>query len=273
MRLPHSVAIAARVLFVCVVLVLVWLVIVLAHTLSIVTDRADLKQDLCIPRTVILPSPAEIEQLDADAARLSAVLRLAANQAPRPIFAWILFGTALGAARHGGRIHWDDDFDVGMWREDVPRFASMLASNPSLHLTLDYVLYQHMSSCIKLRDSITGHEVADIFAFTVEEGSSGGSGGARAVLAWDSWHKDEFDRNSATPIAEFAQPLQWVAFGDTFLPALARNDELVETLWYSRAAIETAKVAPPHTWMHFVLWNINPFLTDSFDIPRKCRRR
>ena len=43
-----------------------------------------------------------------------------------------LFGTALGAARHGDMIPWDDDIDLGVFRADLPRAMTVLRSDPDL---------------------------------------------------------------------------------------------------------------------------------------------
>lgn len=60
----------------------------------------------------------KVQQTQADI--LKDVLELCERHV---IDTFIIFGSALGVVRHQGFIPWDDDIDIGIFREDLPRFV------------------------------------------------------------------------------------------------------------------------------------------------------
>lgn len=64
--------------------------------------------------------------------------------AEREIKYYLIAGSALGAVRHGGFIPWDDDIDIGMFREDYEKFLQVSMEFDSQY---DVVNYRNSKHC------------------------------------------------------------------------------------------------------------------------------
>lgn len=239
-----------------------WLLVCAVHTLFVAWHRRADKTRLGIPRTVQLPLARRERELALARTRVLPVLDALVSELDIPT--WAVFGTALGIARHNGRIPWDDDFDVALWVDDWPAVQTWLAQNGVRYGVRLGMWWKWMGSCAKLHDIHTGADLCDLFPVRHNPLTS------FTELAWPSLQRARFNANircASSLLRSVTYPRDTNGRLEDW-PRAAHNPYLV-TIWFGEDAMDTAVINAPH---HPLLWLAtvcNPFLCRRFTIRHK----
>lgn len=76
--------------------------------------------------TKIPPARGDLRTLQLGSAKLLSIIHDICTQ--HGLQYWLMYGTLLGAVRHGGFIPWDDDIDIGMMRPDYDKLIQILGN-------------------------------------------------------------------------------------------------------------------------------------------------
>lgn len=245
-----------------------WLAACIVHTLWTCAHRREDKRAMGIPFSVQLPSERAEQFLNRCNIRVSTISSALHHETS--IEMWAVFGTALGLARHGARIPWDDDYDMAVWVEDWPRIEQWMQENGQrFGIKLGY-WWKRGGSCVKVEDRRTGACIFDIFAVRVNSQNM-------VELAWHSLQRSSFNKNIACPLEAMGS---WVMPEELPrcaclpfhhpIPMRSTNTKLVTQFWWSPAVLKEAVINPPHTWL-YPLTLCNPFLQKRFSLQKALR--